>query len=1131
MNMPAVGLSDLGNMFGAFHFLAECEKANIKGILGCEFYVSEQRLTNKFTRDTPDKMTQQVLLAKNKQGYHNLVKLCSLGYSEGMYGLYPRVDKALIQKYKENIIALSGSAKGEIPDAILNQGEMKGEEVLLWWKENFGEDFYIEIIRNKADEKEQYLNNVLLKFAHKHNIKIIAANEIFYLEKEDVRSHEIMLCIRDGETMDSPTGTGRGKRFVLPSNDFYFKSSREMEQLFADIPEAIHTIQDILDKTEKYVLQKDVLLPKFDIPKEFDSQEDYLQYLTYEGAKKRYPQITPEIEERLTFELEIIKRQGYAGYFLIVEDFISYAKKNGVWVGPGRGSAAGSLVVYCIGITNIDPLLYGLLFERFLNPDRVSMPDMDIDFDDEGRDKVFQYVISKYGKEKVAQIITYGSMATKSSIRDCARVLNLASEAESLSKLIPEKAGITIEKAIQEVKELDIIFKGNDNKSKLLQEAKKLEGTIRNTGVHACGVIISPDEITNHIPTSVAKDAKLSVTQFDNEVIEKAGMLKMDFLGLTTLSIMREVLKNIQKRRKINIHIDDLPLNDTSTYKLFQQGLTNGIFQFESAGMQKYLKDLKPDNIEDLIAMNALYRPGPIDYIPSFIERKHGREPIKYEIPDTKEILEKTYGITVYQEQVMILSQKLASFTKGQADSLRKAMGKKIKETLDKLKPDFIKGCKNNGYDVHTCEKIWKDWEKFAEYAFNKSHAASYAILAYQTAYLKANFTPEYMAALLSYSSDIENISFFIEDCKNFDIKILGPHINESQYNFTVNEEGSIRFGIGSLKGAGEANIRSIIEEREKKGHFKDIWDFAERTAETSLNKKTIEALAKSGSFDCFTEFHRKQYLEPSPNTNQTLVDIILKYAQKKLQETQGAINSLFSSGNNASHFSKPKLTDIEPYTEKEKLDIEKEILGLYITGHPLDMYHIDIQYFCNTNVSQLSKLETIKNIPKITIACIVQDVIQKIAKTGNPYNILTIEDYTSSYQLYFFTDQYNKFQQYFVKGAFIFIEGKVQNRYNKENEIEFRVTDIHFLEHIREKLIKNITITLNLSDINHHLIEETYKVLHQNKGKYPIRIVVKETTESLQTDLIASKLPINMSNQFISQIKKIPELQLFVNT
>ncbi|MEM6830649.1 MAG: DNA polymerase III subunit alpha, partial [Bacteroidota bacterium] len=900
--MPAATLTDLGNMFGAFKFVASAHREGIKPIIGCEFFVAEERKKLQFTKDNPDKRFRQVLLAKNKKGYQNLIKLSSIAYKEGNYGLFPRIDKELIEQYSEDLIALSGSTAGEIPHLILNVGETQAEQALLWWKERFKDDFYLELNRHELED-ENRLNEILVGLAQKHDIQLIATNEYYYLDKKDAKAHDVLICIKENEKQSTPVGRGRGFRPGLPNHNYYFKSQNEMKEAFRDLPEAIENISALVDKIEDYSLERDVLLPKFDIPDEFVDAEDekdggkrgenaYLRHLTYEGAAKRYTEITDDIRERIDFELQTIENTGYPGYFLIVQDFTAMAREMGVSVGPGRGSAAGSVVAYCIGITNVDPIAYDLLFERFLNPDRVSLPDIDIDFDNEGREKVIKYVIDKYGFDQVAQIITYGTMAPKSAIRDAGRVMELPlPETDAIAKLVPERPGTKFSKVFQEVKELEDLKKGKDLPSQVLNQAVVLEGSLRNTGIHACGVIITPDDMSNFIPLAKSKDSDLLVTQFDNSVVESAGMLKMDFLGLKTLSIIKTAIENVEKRHGTQLDLDSMGLEDPKTYALYQRGETNGTFQFESPGMQKHLRSLKPDRFEDLIAMNALYRPGPMEYIPNFIARKHGKEPITYDIPDMEEYLAETYGITVYQEQVMLLSQKLAGFTKGEADVLRKAMGKKKRDVLDKMKPQFIDQAKEKGHPEDKLEKIWKDWEAFAAYAFNKSHSTCYSVVAYHTGYLKANYPAEYMASVLTHNqSNIEKVSFFMEECKNRGIKVLGPHVNESAQDFAVNLEGEIRFGLGAIKGTGESAVQALIEERDAKGPFSDIFDFAKRVNLRTVNKKSFESLAKAGAFDCFEEFHRRQYTEPDEDGS-SLIEKSIRYANK-LQEEEASAQS-----------------------------------------------------------------------------------------------------------------------------------------------------------------------------------------------------------------------------------------------
>ncbi|PJB20334.1 MAG: DNA polymerase III subunit alpha, partial [Flavobacteriaceae bacterium CG_4_9_14_3_um_filter_33_16] len=934
-NMPAVALTDHGNMMGAFHFVKEVSFHNkavkakneaaiangelpiakeIKPIIGCEFFVCD----NHLDKSRKDNGYQIVLLAKNKKGYHNLAKLSSIAYTNGFYYV-PRIDRKLIEKYKDDLIVLTGNLYGEVPSKVLNIGENQAEESLLWWKEQFQDDLYVEIMRHNQED-ERRVNPTLINLANKHHIKIVATNNTYYAEQKDANAHDILLCVKDGEKQATPIGRGRGYRYGMPNKEYYFKSSNDMKNLFKDLPQAISNIQDVVDKIESYELAREVLLPAFSIPDEFKNEEDlvdgakrgenaYLRYLTYKGAEKRYSDLTPDIKERIDFELEVIEKTGYPGYFLIVEDFIREARKMDVSVGPGRGSAAGSVVAYCLWITNIDPLKYDLLFERFLNPDRISMPDIDIDFDDEGRGRVMDYVIKKYGSNQVAQIITYGTMAAKSSIRDTARVLDLPLfDADRIAKLIPNMSKLNkifglSEKELnstfraedlEKVNQLLNISEGEDLESETINLARILEGSLRNTGIHACGVIITPSDITNFVPVATAKDSDLYVTQFDNSVVEEAGLLKMDFLGLKTLTLIKDTVKIVKAKHGILLDPDNFPLDDEKTYELFQKGETVGVFQYESPGMQKHLKDLKPTVFDDLIAMNALYRPGPMEYIPSFVKRKHGEETIDYDLPAMEEYLKETYGITVYQEQVMLLSQKLADFTKGEADVLRKAMGKKQITVLDKMKPKFIEQASAKGHDKDKLEKIWKDWEAFASYAFNKSHSTCYAWIAYQTAYLKAHYPAEYMAAVLSNNmNDIKQVSFFMEECKRMKLNVLGPDVNESYYKFSVNKDYAVRFGMGAVKGVGHGAVKTIVENRKKQGHYKSIFDFAKRIDLRAANKKAFENLALAGGFDCFTETHRAQYFH-NDGDGITFLEKAIRYGSKHQENENSAQVSLF---------------------------------------------------------------------------------------------------------------------------------------------------------------------------------------------------------------------------------------------
>lgn len=1125
LNMPAIALTDIGNMYGAFKFVREATNQEIKPIVGCEFFVAEERLKLKFTKDNPDKRYSQVLLAKNKSGYLNLSRLCSIGFTEGLYGIYPRIDKELITNHCKDLIATSGNLTSEIPYLILNVGERQAEEALIWWLDLFGDDYYIELNRHGLPQ-EDHLNEVLLKFAKKYDVKYFAANESFYLDKQEANAHDVLLCIKEGEFRSTPIGYGRGHRYGLPNNEFYFKPAEEMASIFRDLPEAIETIGEIVDKIETYSLEREVLLPRFDIPAEFNTEDEYLRHLTYKGAAQRYEELTEEIRSRLDFELDTIHKTGYPGYFLIVQDLTSKARELGVSVGPGRGSAAGSAVAYCIGITNVDPIEYNLLFERFLNPDRVSMPDIDIDFDDEGRDKVLRYVIEKYGKSQVAQIITYGTMAARSSIRDCARVMELSlADANILAKLVPERPGTTLESAFEDVRELAEMRKGDDKRAEVLQQALILEGSVRNTGTHACGVIITPDELTKFVPVATARDSDMLVTQFDNSVVESAGLLKMDFLGLTTLTIIKTALKNIRKSKGIDIDIDNIHLDDEKTYTLFQRGETAGTFQFESVGMQKYLRQLKPDKFGDLIAMNALYRPGPMEYIPSFINRKHGREPISYDLPGMEAYLSETYGITVYQEQVMLLSQHLAGFSKGDADVLRKAMGKKQKAVLDKMKDRFIDGCAAKGHPATICEKIWTDWEAFAQYAFNKSHSTCYSLVAYHTAYLKANYPAEYMAAVLTHSqNNLDNVTFFIEECRNMGINVLGPHVNESGVYFEVNKNGEIRFGLGAIKGAGESAVEAIIQERDLHGPYADIFDFARRVNQRSVNKKTFECLALSGAFDCFTGLHRRQYVY-SNNGEQSLIEKAIRFAAKLQQEEQSAQVSLFGGGS-ATPMPKPKIDSVDPFNDIEKLNLEKEVVGIYISGHPLDNFRFELETFTNAQCGVLAEMDKLEGT-ELKLGGLVSNVDHRTTKTGKPFGRFTLEDYSGSYTFTLFGEDYLKHRTYMNIGWFLFIEGAViRNTWGQQN-LEFKIRHIDLLNDLGTKRSKGLQVKVSAADVTPELIGKIENVCTSFKGDVPLYLKLSDPDENMNLELLSRKFRINPVNDMVKQMKKVADVDV----
>jgi DNA polymerase-3 subunit alpha len=1138
--MPAVAMTDHANLMGAFHFVRDILNHNkaalaknkaavengeeptevpMKPIVGCEFFVCEDH-KNKSVKDNG---YQIVLLAKTKKGYHNLAKMSSIAYTEGFYYV-PRIDRKVIQEFKEDIIVLSGNLYGEIPNKILNIGENQAEEALIWWKNEFKDDFYIEVMRHNQED-ENRVNTSLISLARKHEVKIVATNNIFYIDKENSNAHDILLCVRDGEKQTTPIGRGRGYRYGLPNQEYYFKSGDEMKQLFANLPEAISNISEIVDKIEIFDLAREVLLPKFEIPVEFNNPEDekdggvrgenaYLRHLTFEGARRRYPVITEEIQERLDFELLTISNSGYPGYFLIVQDLIAEARSMGVSVGPGRGSAAGSVVAYCLKITNIDPLMYNLLFERFLNPDRVSLPDIDIDFDDEGRSSVMDYVIRKYGSKQVAQIITYGKMATKSAIRDTARVLDLPLfEADKIAKLIPgmmpskwnlarflnEKEDI-IKKAVRpeeydKIKELIGLASEDDLGGETIQQAKVLEGNLRNTGIHACGVIITPSDITNFVPVATAKDSDLYVTQFDNSVVESAGLLKMDFLGLKTLTLIKDTVKLVKYRSGIELNPDEFPIDDLKTYELFQRGETVGIFQYESPGMQKYMKELKPTVFPDLIAMNALYRPGPIAYIPSFVKRKNGEEEIIYDLEACEELLKDTYGITVYQEQVMLLSQKLADFSKGDADVLRKAMGKKQKDVLDKMKPKFISQAAAKGHAEDKLEKIWKDWEAFAEYAFNKSHSTCYAWIAYQTAYLKANYPAEYMAAVLSNNmSDIKQVSFFMEECKRMGLQVLGPDVNESFYKFTVNDDYAVRFGMGAIKGVGSGAVATIVERR-KDGKYKSIFDLTKRIDLRAANKKALENLALAGGFDSFGDTTRAQYFHDDGD-GITFYEKAIRYGSKFQENENSSQVSLFGDASEV-QIAEPVVPPCEDWSTMEKLSREKEVVGIYISGHPLDDFRFEIKYFCNARLDALRNMEQYVG-KNLTFAGIVSNFQRRTAKNGKDWAIFTLEGFEESFEFKIFGEEYLKFYHFLYNNQFVFIkllikEGWVNQDTGKKSEPRMQFVEVKQLQDVLATFAKKLILYLNINDLHAEFIHNLSRLFQENKGDNTVSFEVME--------------------------------------
>ena len=1159
-NMRALAITDHGNMFGVFKFVAEAGKHNtpenpnkIKPIVGCEFYVVENRHKRQFTKEDKDIRYHQLFLAKNPQGYKNLVKLCSLGYMEGLYGKYPRIDKELILQYHEGLIATTCCLGASVPKAIMKLGEDEAEKEFKWWYDIFGEDYYIELQRHGIPEQDK-VNEVLVRWSKKYNVKIIASNDSHYVDQQDSNAHDILLCINTGEKQSTPTmkdfgdddsNSFKGKRFAFYNDQFYFKTTAEMTQLFTDLPEAIDNTNDIVDKIVPLKLKQDIMLPNYVIPNNFATQDDYLYDLTFTGAKMRYNEITPEVEERLNFELFTIKTMGFAGYFLIVADFIKAGRDIGVLIGPGRGSAAGSAVAFCIGITNIDPIKYNLLFERFLNPDRKSMPDIDTDFDDEGRQKVIDYVVDKYGKNQVAQIVTYGTMAAKMSIKDVARVLDLPlQESNMLAKLVPDKPGIELKRVLrapmtgdasleekegltkedlEDVKKLRAILAGDDAQSRVLKEALILEGSVRGTGIHAAGIIIAPMDLTDLIPVSTSKESTLLITQYDGRVIEDAGVIKMDFLGLKTLTIIRDALKLIKENHGVAVDIDTIPLDDLKTFELYQHGDTNGTFQFESAGMQKHLINLKPDKFADLIAMNALYRPGPIEYIPNFIARKHGRETISYDLPEMEEYLADTYGITVYQEQVMLLSQKLAGFSKGDADVLRKAMGKKDIYTLNKMKSKFMEGATAKGLPADKLEKIWTDWEKFAQYAFNKSHSTCYALVAFQTAYLKAHYPGEYMSSVLTHNlSNIDKITFFMDECRRMGVPVLGPDVNESAYAFAVNKSGQIRFGMGAVKGVGEAAVISIVEERNANGPYKTIFDFVRRINLRAANKKTFESLANAGGLDSFG-IHRATYFHVEGNDNGNFLERVIRYGSSHQDGENSAQVSLFGE-DSAVDMPEPKVPVCEAWSNLEQLKNEKDVVGFFISGHPLDTYKLEMDNFCPHTLADIKKIEENKN-KELTMGGIVTNVHNGVTKTGNPWGKITIEDYNESAEMAFFGEDYVKFKQYMVTGLFLFVKGKISERFRNSGNFEYKVSNIQLLSELRDKLARSITVNVSLKELNDEFMDKLNDIINKNSAVEPrnctLQFKVYDTEENIAVVMPAKKIKLNPNNDLLDLLKE----------
>ena len=1160
-----------------------------KPIIGCECYCARNHRLQKTEKEDRSGW-HLIVLAKNMTGYKNLIKIVSQSWTEGFYGR-PRIDKELLEQHREGLIVCSACLGGEIPQKIMHGNIHAAEEAVLWFKQMFGDDYYLEMQRHEthradADQtvyKHQVeVNKVLVELAHKHGIKVIATNDVHFVNEEDADAHDRLICLSTGKDLDDPNRMRYTKQE-------WMKTTAEMNQIFSDIPDALRNTLEIADKVEFYSIDSGPIMPTFNIPEEFGTEEeyrkkltekdlfdeftrdengnvvlsqedaeakikklggydklyrikleaDYLAKLTYEGAKPRYGDpLSDEVKERLNFELHIMKTMGFPGYFLIVQDFIRAAREElGVSVGPGRGSAAGSAVAYCLGITKIDPIKYDLLFERFLNPDRISLPDIDTDFDDDGRGEVLRWVTEKYGAERVAHIITYGTMATKSAIKDVARVEKVPlAESNRLAKLVPDKIPdmkkFKLKDAIEYVPELKDAANGPDPLVRdTLKYAQMLEGNVRNTGVHACGVIIGRYDISDVVPVSTAKDKdtgeEMLVTQYEGSVIEETGLIKMDFLGLKTLSIIKDAIENVRLTTGHDLDIDHISLEDPATYKLYCEGRTTGTFQFESAGMQKYLKELQPSKFEDLIAMNALYRPGPMDYIPSFIARKQGKEEIKYDIPVMERYLKDTYGITVYQEQVMLLSRLLANFTRGESDALRKAMGKKLIEKMNALKTKFLSGGKANGYEEATLNKIWADWEKFASYAFNKSHATCYSWVAYQTAYLKANYPSEYMAAVLSRSlSNIADITKFMDECKAMGIQVLGPDVNESILKFSVDKQKNIRFGMGAIKGVGESAVQNIIEERKKNGPYKDLFDFVERVNLSSCNKKNIESLALAGAFDNF-HVQRESFFVDN-GKGETFLDILVRYGNKYQTDKATAANSLFGDDNFVA-IAKPEIPKAERWSDLERLNKEKELVGIYLSAHPLDEYRIILQYVCNTGMAELNDKESLIG-REILAGGIVTGFREGTTKTGNPFGILKVEDFTGSGEIALFGQDYIEYSKYGKPGMYLLISGKMEARKYNDKIFDFRISSIKLLPNEKDKLIENIRITVPIHDLDEPMINELSTLIKNNPGNSLLYFRVVDGSNNIALNLFSQKVKLKITKELIDYLTESETIDFKIN-
>lgn len=1130
LGMEAVAITDHGNMFGVKEFHSSALKKGIKPVIGCEIYVAKRSISEMSGRE--DRAGDHlILLAKNLTGYKNLIKLVSTAWIKGFY-YKPRIDKELLSQYREGLIASSACLAGEIQDEILN-GSMQGAETALKsYIDLFGDDFYLEIQRHETYDPEadrsafplqQKVIEVFRKLSAKYNVRIIATNDVHFINAEDAEAHDRLICLNTAKDLDDPNR-------LRYSKQEYLKSEEEMRKIFSDIPEAVDNVAELVAKIEKYKLDHDPIMPDFELPEGFTDKNEYLKHLTYKGAEERWGNLTQEQTDRIDFELKTIAKMGFPGYFLIVQDFLRAAREMGVSVGPGRGSAAGSVVAYCLKITDIDPIKYGLLFERFLNLDRISMPDIDIDFDEDGREAVLKYVVSKYGHDKVAHIITFGTMAARMAIRDVARVQKLPlADADRLAKLIPEKPGMTLAEAYTEVPEL-AREKNSANKliAQTLKYAEVLEGSVRQTGIHACGIIIGKEPLDNYIPLCTAKDTDLYATQYEGSHVESVGLLKMDFLGLKTLSIIKDAIENIKRSKGVEIDIDKLPLDDRKTFELFSNGETTAVFQFESTGMKRYLRELKPNRLEDLVAMNALYRPGPMEYIPKFIRRKLGQEPIDYPFPVMEKYLNDSYGITVYQEQVMLLSQELAGFTKGEADSLRKAMGKKKRSIMDEMKVKFQEGCSKKGFDETIVNKIWSDWEAFAQYAFNKSHSTCYALVAFQTGYLKANYPAEYMAAVLSRNiSDIKKITTFMDETRRMGMEVLGPDVNESNVKFTVNKDGNIRFGLGAIKGVGENAVLQLIEEREKNGFYKSIYDLVERVNLNSLNKKNLEAMAVAGAFDCFTGISRSQYFSID-GRGVSFIESLIRYGNNVKNVKSSSQQTLFG-GSGGFDIIKPEATPCPDWPKLEKLNKEKEVIGIYLSSHPLDEFKLEIDNFTNATLADLQNLGDWYE-RDVIVAGMVIDTKNGIGKNGKPYGSFTLQDYSDSFRFIMFDKEYLEFSKFFVVGYYLMVKGKVQKHKFRENELEYHIKTINLLSSVKDELIKSVTLRINPEIVSDEMISELLGLLSENKGESELKFVFYDPEDKIALSMFSRTIRVRLNNELISFLDDYPGIEYKVN-